>query len=780
MDPDLLQQFRRQLATWIEGHLAGKRLPFQRLELCPHLLTDRGLLIPDMVLWINRDSQLAGSMILLPEQLDEQRLAEGIAMANALGLGHFTTWASHEVAIWLLEGGAATRRHVWKLPPVHRISTDDFQAALEELLERLKIVTVTSAPATSAFSVHYFANLCLRSLKELVPGLTISARTAAGQTADNEWLAEAPRSKAWMSLWRILALVWQGLLPPSLQPERLEAAIHYALQNMAGELATRLNIENDEIPLSEDAAVRLHHLAGRLRQLGWPAGNRQAGEVVDLLAGEAGRQFGLETPALAWATPNIDLWVNCQPPLSSGDCTLIAPRACLAAWVLKAALQNRAIGAINSEDLQSLGSIPCASHTVAVLSNKRSLTPQTREARLLLLRQAWPSRRFRFPAGTPIWLWEALYLAGLTADELSLALPKEWHLAPGILSLWSTLMDRYQLLEIAASRRGDQSVRLVCGRPPCRSVTIHRPEQTFRVMSSSLAGQTPGILQVWLNGDEQVLDLLRSRALSAIDPDRRHPGDGINRGVYLFLHTSLGHYLWTLCSGLSALPEPHLAVQAAQASGVPVPNPTILADLALIGDLESGTIPETEVLEQEFISIFGPVPDLPGGLPDISPQAVKVRNRSLLTAEQIAAKVFVDGIPRFPEHYLMRIYRPELDHYRLAGPLEISAAFFDRVTLRTIGRDHVFEVSGSMLAEALILASHSCAEEVFLPRDDKLLAELVRQYRSDLQELWDDLVRECRRCQPGLKAALRMARTVWERQGLPSEKALRDSRPASG
>ena len=66
MDPSLLQQFRQQLASWIGNRLESQRLPFQRLELCPRTLTDQGHLVPDLVLWINRDSQLAGSMILLP------------------------------------------------------------------------------------------------------------------------------------------------------------------------------------------------------------------------------------------------------------------------------------------------------------------------------------------------------------------------------------------------------------------------------------------------------------------------------------------------------------------------------------------------------------------------------------------------------------------------------------------------------------------------------------------------------------------------------------------
>ena len=210
MDPTLLQQFRQQLASWIETRLL-QRLPFQRLELCPETLTDQGCLTPDLVLWINRDSQLAGSMILLPDVVDDRILAEGVSLAKALGLGHFTTWAPREVSIWNLTSGKPSLLHSFPLPPANRIRPEDFQHTLDNLLERLKVITVTSAPPTAEYSVHYFANLCLRILQELTPGLTVSARMTAGETAVDAWVEHAPREKAWMSLWRFSLNLCQSL-----------------------------------------------------------------------------------------------------------------------------------------------------------------------------------------------------------------------------------------------------------------------------------------------------------------------------------------------------------------------------------------------------------------------------------------------------------------------------------------------------------------------------------------------------------------------------------------
>jgi hypothetical protein len=327
MDPSLLQQFRQQLASWIEARLESQRLPFQRLELCPRTLTDQGRLVPDLVLWINRDSQLAGSMILLPDIVNAQVLSEGVSLANALGLGHFTTWAAREVSIWNVSSGEVTLLDDFDLPPANRITPDDFQQTLDDLLERLKVVTVTSAPPTATYSEHYFANLCLRNLQEMAPGLTISARLTAGRTADDEWVRQAPREKAWMSLWRLLFLLQQKRLPPGLQPDRLEFAIHYALSDLIKNQQPWLAIQEGEPPLPEDDAVRLHHLAGRLRQLGWPHNDQHAEEMVSLLINEAAHRFDLNVPLLPWSTDTATLRVDIhrQTPARWSPHVLISP-----------------------------------------------------------------------------------------------------------------------------------------------------------------------------------------------------------------------------------------------------------------------------------------------------------------------------------------------------------------------------------------------------------------------------------------------------------------------
>ncbi len=769
MEPILLQQFRQQLATWIETRLESQRLPFQRLELCPETLTDQGPLVPDLVLWINRDSQLAGSMILLPDVVNDQLLAKGVSLSRALGLGHFTTWAAHEVSIWDIASGNPILQETFSLPSASRVTPEDFQKTLDDLLERLKIITVTCAPPKAEYSIYYFANLCLRTLQELDPGLTISARMAAGQTAADKWVELAPREKAWMSLWRMLFLLWQERLPPGLQPERIEFAIHYALTDLTKGQLSWLDIQDNEPPLPEEDSVRLHHLTSRLSQLGWPHSYDHAENLICLLLEEAARSFNLGLSRLPWSADEINLCVACQPPPSANNCSLVAPRAYLAGVAFQTSLEKRTTDNLYTETLQSLDSVKHLTGAIAILQDTQPLNSKERATSFILLRRVWPSRRFDLPRKTPAWLWDALYLAGLISDDLSLTLPQGWHSVPGILSLWSILTERYQLVEVSISGTGEQSLRFIRSEKNVTSVRVHRNNQQSEVPCGISTSQKPGTIQVWLKANEYILEFLCNHAMTGVGSRGPDWPESQTWGAFIFLQTRLGRHLWALCSDQSALPEFNTVKEAILTFGMPMPNEIILSDLGLIGSADTLTVPEKNLLEREFTSILGPIPDLPASAVDITSDAPRTRRRSNVQANQIASKVFLDGLPRFPEHYLMHLYRPALTHYNLHGPIEIVEDFFDRISLKTIGQVHTLEVYGKVVAEALILASYAGEETVSLPEEESILEEIVLRYRTDLERLWDTLIRECRRFEPHRQAAIKLARRIWKQQGLPPE-----------
>ncbi|MBE0596023.1 MAG: hypothetical protein IH614_01995, partial [Desulfuromonadales bacterium] len=127
MDHQTLQLFGRQLARWAEEFIAEGRFPFRRIETSLPLLTALGEISLPLVLWVNRDSFMAGGLFLFPTRTTEEELESGLAFADALGLRHFVTWARREIIIWEAAGGEAHACRRIPLPAVSRPDPDQFR-----------------------------------------------------------------------------------------------------------------------------------------------------------------------------------------------------------------------------------------------------------------------------------------------------------------------------------------------------------------------------------------------------------------------------------------------------------------------------------------------------------------------------------------------------------------------------------------------------------------------------------------------------------------------------
>ncbi len=769
MDYLLLQKFREQLTSWIVPRLASQRLPFQRLENCPRVFTEIGWLTPDLVLWINRDSLLAGSMILLPDRVDEETYRTGTVLASALGLGHFATWAAQDVSIWSASNSPPEKIASLELPAATQVTPEDFHQALDWLLEQLKLVTVTTALAPEKFSKYYYANLCLHTLEDLSPGLTDGARHAGGQSAADDWVEQAPLTKAWMSLWRLLFLLRNRKFPLSLQPERLETAIRYALADLASGPQSWLKHQDGEAPLPESSAIRLHHLAGRLKQLGWPRGAEEAQGLFDILLEEAAGPFGLATVKPPWVVSASELWVNCQPSPSdsSSPRSLVAPKAVLAGWLSRTEQSQHFHPCHYAESLFTLPAGQFYASTTAALNTVGPLLKREREQRTLALRHPWPSRRFDLPRNTPTWVWDALHLTGMTTGQLSLILPKGWHSAPGLNIFWGVVAERHRLVEAATLPDNSIALRLVDKNLPAETILLHKRDCLVTTSASLFDNQQAGLLHVWMEAAPAVTDLLQRRALTGSIGARSRRKE-TTWGTFLFLHTSLGQYLWRLCNCTTEAPvDPRESIEQIINLGMPLPDETILADLSLLGNPATGSMPTREILDLEFSSIFGEIPRLDVQTTTVATDAASTNLKRNIPVEDIASRVFVDGVPRFPAHYLMNHYRPVLKNFKLPGPLHVAASFFDTIRLQTKTGDQAIEVDGRPLAEALILASHSGMTHLEIPVDETLTEDLVNRYRMDLQRLWESLTSECRRYEPRRQSAIHLAKKIWHKQGLP-------------
>jgi len=544
--------------------------------------------------------------------------------------------------------------------------------------------------------------------------------------------------------------------------------MRYALSGLMDEdrgLAV-LEIRDDEPPLPDQDAVRLHHLASRMRQLGWPRSLEQTTALIELLVHEVFDRYHLVSIRLPWRTDDAALWVNCSSPQNGESRALVAPRPCLAGWAVKTAVTSLPGRLLHAEDLFSLLTAEPFSSAAAVFNRTQTLDRNQRSACLILLRQAWPNRRFDLPSKTPAWLWDALYLTGLVTDNLTVTFPQDWHKAPGVTILWSILSECYQLTDVHCDRRGTQTLRLSRHGRPDPVVSVFRSDTDFRVPRAAICKQ-PGTLQTWLRASADIVERLIKQGLGAEETLRSEWTTPLLQGTHLFLHTRFGRYLWDLCSDQAALPGPEETCEAVLKYGMLLPDETRLVKLGLAGTQALPDVPTQKILERTFADIFGSIPEVPITTDARAPVSPRPRRQGQKHLDEVIEAVFVDGIPRFPEHYLMEIYRPELVEYPLSGPLEITGEFFGRISLSNQDGTQVFEVSGQSIAEALILASNTGQSKVALPEDDHLLEGLVEHYRNDLEHLWARLVSECRRVEPHRVAASALAQKIWRHQGLP-------------
>ncbi|MEJ2699733.1 MAG: hypothetical protein P8Z70_08755, partial [Desulfuromonadales bacterium] len=295
MDPQTRQLFIAQLAHWAEALIEQERSPFRKVEVHPSLLTEKGEISPPLVFWINRDSFMAGGVLLFPDTAGKVDTETGLACSRALGLQHFVTWSPQEITFWntLCDTPSAQRT----IPLGRGASTSEFRQALTTIIRELKPLSVLGAIPPAQLSPHYLANLCLGALRAATPFLEEAYRAARGQgslSGGNHPLppvaVEAAR-KGMMSLLRLLALVFHDRLPDNVQPEGLERAMRFSLDTLPPKVREVLKFSSVELPLPSESAVRYHHLFRRLGQLRCGEDRQRAVRFLELLQEHAAPTF---------------------------------------------------------------------------------------------------------------------------------------------------------------------------------------------------------------------------------------------------------------------------------------------------------------------------------------------------------------------------------------------------------------------------------------------------------------------------------------------------------
>lgn len=773
MDNKTLELFTQQLCLCAGEVISLGRSPFRKAEAFAPLLTSRGPLTPSLVFWINRDSWMAGGLLLVLQERCEDDLELGRACAEALGLKHFVTWEREEVVFWECRKDACVRHRSLSLSVADREHSAGFKSTLVRLLDELKILSVTGMVTPGELSPFCLCNLFRAGLTSVEPSLLQAYRIArAEQPLPYAQPGIMARTKALLSLVRLLTLVSHDLLSPSVQPEGLERAMFYAMDALPAAFGS-MAPEPDEMPLPVPAAIGFHHLFRRLNQLGFRQAREKAAKALEVLLEQ---EFpSLHQTSSLW--PEADtanapvLFVNVGRPKSAGhSVSEVAPTPILAYHALLRNLLNQPPAKEQRNSPFLLDPDSSWKWVCATLLNPA--VPETGQRKILAahLRTSWPSRRFSLSTQTPQWAWELFHLAGLAGDQarLDLHVPSDWLAASWGEKVFDLLREAFTIDHMSLAPAGPMRLGLQKTAPNADAGTFFHCGDIQRQRSWEQLEERPrSYWNLALKAPDSLLDPIEKGLLTFPDPDlwpEQH-----EREIYLFTRSAMGRILWDIVSQGQPLPRrANLRADLLRFS-MPVPTPEILEHLAHISWEPGSSLPEKAInseIDQWVASAGHPVPAARSGRKK-EPAKTSAPSVDLSAlAEEIRREVFIDGVPKFPEHYLYNHYKPRLREYTFKGPLQLVSNFFDTFTL--VQPDGTtLEIEGEETARALLLTSHSSISTVSLPEDRHLTLEILNRYQTDLSRLRQELIRRANAQVEDSKQATELAEGIWRGHPLP-------------
>ncbi len=776
IDPDTLRQLTEQLSHWAESLISRGRSPLRKVETFPSLLTANGEQRPPLLFWINRDSCMAGGVVLFPGDNDAAAMEMGHYCAQALGLRYFITWTRSEVSFWDDETPPRLRKQL-PLTKGARASTRDFQEALQLLLEEVKLLAVLAAVPPPELSACYLANLWRTTLLATEPLLNEHYRIARSEERLEK--GDIPErlaiGKGFLTFVRLLALSHYGLLPTEIQPHQLEEEIRRALPTLPPGLRQSLAMSNTELALPESAAVRYHLLFRRLTQLRPASDLQRCCQALALLLAQEHRRLGGYAPPFPVPATEATLLLNPDRVYET-----VAPALEFASAPLLAglALQRNLCGQPAVEQTVSLWQAPesfVPSRISGTLADQRLPSPERRNHFLALLRRSWPNRRFRLPATTPTWIWQLLHLLGLAAADatIELRLPSGWLTSNYGLTVLELIQKQFTLDQLCDEADDGITLRIEKSADDQRMTALIHSDARRTFEWHWLNSHHPALLPLALYLPEPLLSLLQNGLLCLPSP-QTWP-DRFTEAIFAFTRSALGQAFWQLLGEGRPLPRRALLQKEVLRTGLPLPPTKILDQLQRAMTGETSDRARQRAYERELALWLGSdIASLAAGpwaeeYETISAGTVEADPKEL--AETIAREVFVDGIPIFPDHYLYDYYRPELRKYVFTPPLTRGPEFFGRVEL--IDRQECrLEVEDLDSARALLLCAAAGKTSTALPVEGQVTAAIVQRYLADLQNLHQTLSRSCHRHCTDPQQAETLTEAVWASQPLPPWKSI--------
>ncbi|MDX2481847.1 MAG: hypothetical protein QNK24_16110 [Desulfuromusa sp.] len=761
-----LQQFAQQLATWTEAIIEHGRTPFRRVETYPHIDTEQGVIQPPLVFWINRQSMMAGGILLLPDNNLEAELERGRNCATALGLRHFVTWETNQARIWQIEKDGIREQQSFPLSsPSH---PETFRYLLADLLDALKLLAVLGAIPVTDLSPYYLNNLFQITLQQALPPLIEAYRSQRAET-DEPFTEDADtcaNEENRLLLLQVLSLLWFKKFPDVILPEKMERAIELSLPALPNfiqkPLARKATLKAPPLPL--ETAVCFHHLLLRLRQLSWDQPAERAKASIRHLT-EYWYQDKTEEkePAAIHLYPETPLLSSGTKVLLSNSPSFLATTALLAE--ITALTQCHLIfGNVFQLDQESLSAQPVFGR----LLNHNRIQSSERHELTARLRTAWPNRHLKIRTGQPFWRWELIQLLGLchTGQNLSLELPIDLLQDPESKFAWSLLCENSSFQRAKRLNNGNLQFHILRDKKPSGSFPLQLADEVREINPVSDPNCFRNQLLLALTLPTDIYKLLGNELIwPSLDgiPNDHLPGWKI------YCQSKLHKWLRSILQ--SEPPQTDLEGETSEeiiCTCIPYPEPLLLNELVSFEQRNSGDI-QLESIDH-FLTNLLTCPAVENiELPDMT-KVSKLSTPGIYSEkkfkETIAQQLSAHGIPNFPEQYLYFLDQPDMHHYTLAPPLSIKNSLLGQFELED-AKGQIIAGYGEELKQILLFCSASGKTEIDLPKDRYQLEQLLEYYRQDLDNLYKYLNNLCYSQIENSKSARKAIKNSWESLNLP-------------
>ena len=717
MSQDPLQQFARQLHAWSTEELLKKPGPFRTVELFPSLLGKTDNITPPVVFWVNRESHLAGGVILLPKKDLTDVLDSGREICAALGLDCYYTWSLGEVSAWQV-GEASGRQWSEPLPSATMQEESRFREVLGLLLENMQNHFFKNQPQLPILSAPYLTNLLHNCIETTLPIIL-------NHDQDEE---DGRRTITGVVL-QLVSLCSQDLLPAKTSPDHLLTDLKHAAEQLPTPLATVLKQHDASIRLPEPAIIKLHHLYQRLRQHG-PALSPFISETVQRLLRLWSTTYDLKPlpAALKKNTSTLIIAPDRYHPEMSVSIEVGAPQL-IATTALMRQLQSpdrrHPSQFTDLLDMQTPITIDAVNGT---LNNSSRATATEQKKMNALLRYSWPNRQLKLATKSPQWAWRAVHLIGLIQGSPPgiLNLPADWLWEPYGEQFFALLSERVALSKINQTDKNHICIEF--NRSARNQIAVNSVANGNRLLDNNNNDLTRADLLLALTLPTDIYELIRNGELNP-------PKDEIqaSAAIELFLRSSIGRGLWQTLTPRKPLLDRTKMLAEIIRIGLPLPGEQTLDALAQLARKHDQ--PDTATIDRELEVWLGsacmsmPAPCFSA---NVRATSVRLKNNEF---EAIAAKLIQSGdILAFPQDYLYKIPEDSRTTYLITGKLNIIETFFNKVTLSS-SEGRPVHVEGTATARALQLISNVQTGEVELPDDEQQVNIILDRYLRDLQNL---------------------------------------------